>query len=81
MRLRHRSGSPLRKQLKQALKKRGAGKRVRVVQCGCLDLCPKHGVTLARGRELGDTKKLRVVKNDDDLQMVIDWLLTPGVGV
>ncbi|HEY9547068.1 MAG TPA: hypothetical protein VIR56_13745 [Solimonas sp.] len=69
------SGPPLRKQLKHALKSQGVGKRIRVVQCGCLDLCPKHGVTLARSRELGDDKKLRVVRNGDDLQRVVDWLL------
>lgn len=73
------SGPPLRKQLKHALKSEGVGKQIRVVQCGCLDLCPKHGVTLARGSELGDAKKLRVVSSGDDLRMVVDWLL-PGTG-
>lgn len=74
-------GPPLRRQLKRSLKTTGVGKRIRVVQCGCLDLCPKHGVTLARGRELGDAKKLRVVKNGDDPQAVVDWLLAAEVGV
>jgi hypothetical protein len=76
-----RPSPPLRKRLKQALKTTVAGKRIRVVQCGCLDLCPKHGVTLARGSELGDAKKLRVVKNGDDPQMVVDWLLAADVSV
>lgn len=71
-------GPSLRKQLKSALKSRGAGKRLRIVECACLDLCPKHGVTLARGSELGDAKKLRVVRNGDDPQRVVDWLLTPS---
>lgn len=73
------SGSSLRKQLKQALKSHGEGKRVRVVACACLDLCPKHGVTLARGSELGDAKKLWVVRRGDDPKMVVDWLLAPTV--
>lgn len=77
------SGPPLRKQLKHALKAQGLAKQIRVVSCSCLDLCPKHAVTLARGRELGgapgDAKKLRVVRHDDDLQMVVDWLLAKPV--
>ncbi|NKF23699.1 (2Fe-2S) ferredoxin domain-containing protein [Solimonas marina] len=69
---------PLRKWLKRELKARGAGKRLRIVECGCLDLCPKHGVTLARGRELGEgRKKLRVLRPGDDPQCVLDWLLDP----
>ncbi|NGY04723.1 (2Fe-2S) ferredoxin domain-containing protein [Solimonas terrae] len=71
-------GPPLRKQLKQALKARGLGKRLRVVPCGCLDLCPKHGVTMARGSELRDAGKLRVLRNGDDPRTAIDWLSDLG---
>jgi hypothetical protein len=67
-----RDGLPLRKVLKQALK--GAAPRMRVVECACLDLCPKDGVTLALGSELGDARKLRVLRNGDDVQRVVDWL-------
>ncbi len=72
-------GQPLGKWLRQALKARGEGKRFRIVQVDCLDLCPKHGVTLARGAELGRLRKpLRVWRDNDDPQRVIDWLLQAG---
>ena len=65
----------LRKWLKHALKARGLKKRVRVVESGCLDLCPKRGVVLARGSELaGIGKKLRVHRQGDDRQALIEWL-------
>ncbi|WP_051362386.1 (2Fe-2S) ferredoxin domain-containing protein [Solimonas soli] len=71
------SGRPLRKELKRRLKAQAGGPRVRVVDCGCLDLCPKHGITVARGGELATDKPLRVLRNGDDLERVIDWLRTP----
>jgi hypothetical protein len=42
----------LRGEIRHALKARGLGKRVRVVETGCLDLCPKDGQTVATGRLL-----------------------------
>jgi hypothetical protein len=42
----------LRGEIRHALKARGLGKRIRVVETGCLDLCPKDGQTIATGREL-----------------------------
>jgi hypothetical protein len=71
-------GTSLRKWLRRALKREGLEKRVRVVETGCLDLCPKHGVTLMRGRELADsTKPLRVLRLGDDPQILLDWLADP----
>ena len=66
---------PLRKWLKRELKARDLGRRVRIIDCGCLDLCPKRGVTMALGRELGDTKQLRVWRDSDDPRRVLDWVL------
>lgn len=70
-------GTPLRKWLKRELKARGLGKRIRVVDSGCLDLCPKRGVTLARGSELMRSKPLRVHRAGDDPERLIEWLLLP----
>jgi predicted metal-binding protein len=70
----------LRKWLKRELKSRGLKKRLRVVECSCLDLCPKRGVVLARGSELAsDRKKLRVHRLGDDPQALIDWLANAPV--
>ncbi len=68
----------LRKWLKRELRDRGLKKRIRVIECGCLDLCPKRGVVLARGSELAaDGRKLRVHRQGDDPRNLIDWLLPP----
>lgn len=68
--------SSLRKWLKRQLKALGYKKRIRVVECGCLDLCPKRGVVLVRGSELaGAGKKLRVHRQGDDPQQLVDWLI------
>ena len=66
--------SSLRKWLKSQLKALGLKKRIRVVECSCLDLCPKRGVVLARGSELGQAQKLRVHRRGDDPQRLLDWL-------
>lgn len=67
---------PLRKWLKRELAERGLKKQVRVVEAGCLDLCPKKGVTLALGSELAasDQKKLRVHRRGDDREALIEWV-------
>ena len=65
----------LRSEIKQALKNAGH-RELRVVACGCLDLCPKDGVTVARGRDLAiKPPVLRVIGEDDRLDDVVDWLL------
>ncbi|MBN8481999.1 MAG: hypothetical protein J0L88_10470 [Xanthomonadales bacterium] len=51
----------LRSELKQALRSRGI-RDVRVVACGCLDLCPDHGIAVILGADLADDPRgLRVV--------------------
>ena len=66
----------VRKALKSGLK--AAGRRdVRVIASGCFDLCPKRGLTLARGRDLGDAAKLHVLDNGDDVDVAVRWILTP----
>ena len=65
----------LRGEIKHALKHAGR-RELRVVACGCLDLCPKNGVTLARGRDLAiKPPLLRVIGEDDRMQDIVDWLL------
>ncbi|MGH8173833.1 MAG: hypothetical protein ACREPX_11870 [Rhodanobacteraceae bacterium] len=64
----------LRSDLKHALKK--AGRRdIRVIASGCFDLCPKRGVTIARGADLGAPARLHVLDNRDDVEVVERWLL------
>jgi len=72
--------SSLRKWIKRELKVRGLNKRIRVVESGCLDLCPKRGVVLALGSELaGEGKKLRIHRRGDDPRALLDWLCAqPG---
>ena len=68
----------LRSEIKQALKNAGH-RELRVVACGCLDLCPKDGVTIARGRDLAiKPPVLRVIGESDRLDDVVDWLLDDG---
>ena len=68
----------LRSEIKQALKNAGH-RELRVVACGCLDLCPKDGVTVARGRDLAiKPPVLRVIGESDRLDDVVDWLLDDG---
>lgn len=40
------------KELKGAVKSEGGGKTTRVVEVGCLDLCPKRRLTVATGQDL-----------------------------
>lgn len=40
-------GKELRSELKSALKASGRKRDVRVVGCGCLNVCPKHAITVA----------------------------------
>lgn len=42
----------LRGQIKKALKDRGLGGRIGVVETGCLDLCPNGAQTIATARQL-----------------------------
>ncbi|HJT97777.1 MAG TPA: hypothetical protein VJ696_05625, partial [Rhodanobacteraceae bacterium] len=64
----------VRKALKRALKE--AGRRdLRVIASGCFDLCPKRGVTIARGRDLGVPARLHVLDNGDGVELAARWLL------
>ncbi|MEP7042920.1 MAG: serine hydrolase domain-containing protein [Dokdonella sp.] len=65
----------LRRELRGQLKAEGR-KDVRVVACGCLDLCPKHGVTVARSGELAARPPaLHVLDNSDDSAVLHRWLV------
>ncbi len=63
----------LRAEIKQALKRRGLGKSVRVLETGCMDLCPEGGQTVATGRQLGQGR-LCVVGAQTDGEAVADLL-------
>ena len=65
----------LRGELKRALKQAGH-RELRVVACGCLDLCPKDGVTVARGRDLAmQPPALRVIGERDRVEEIVEWLI------
>jgi predicted metal-binding protein len=67
----------VRAALKAALKRRSAAKgwgRVRIVQTGCFDLCPKRRQVLASGRTLAQGK-LVVVDADMDAEGALEALL------
>jgi hypothetical protein len=63
--------------LKNALKRLGPAKgwgKVRIVQAGCFDLCPKHRQVLASGRTLANGR-LVVVDADLAADAALDALL------
>lgn len=65
----------LRGDLKRAIKEAGH-REIRFVTCGCLDLCPKKGVTVVRGRDLAiKPPELRVVSADDSIEDIVNWLV------
>ncbi len=65
----------IRSQLKVALKDRRWGK-IRVVECRCLDLCPKRRQVLASARTLAD-RRLVVVDPQFDTVLALTQLLGP----
>ena len=65
----------LRGELRGVLKAHGR-KDIRVVACGCLDVCPKRAVTVARSGELGaGAPLLHLLDNASDADALKDWLL------
>lgn len=67
-------GEPLRKTLKRALKSGAWGRKVRVVETSCLDLCPKRRVAVATGAQLA-AGRLMVVAPGAPAETVLDALL------
>ena len=66
------------KHLKSILKDSGAGKRIRIVDSTCLDLCPKNLITLALGREITRGRLLvaapdRVEETATAILARLDW--------
>jgi hypothetical protein len=64
----------LKGEVKDALKRLGLGKRVRVAEITCLDLCPKNGQTIALGSGLAKGR-LWVVDADADGDTVAKLVL------
>lgn len=65
----------LRGDLKRAIKQ-ADHRKLRVVTCGCLDLCPKDGVTVVRGRDLAiKPPLLRVIGADEPIEDIVNWLV------
>jgi hypothetical protein len=56
----HKGKTEPRGELKRALKRRGLGDSIRVVDSSCLDLCPEGGQTIALGRQLSEGRLLVV---------------------
>jgi|GEM_PF-4669630 hypothetical protein len=74
----------LRADLRSELKSRKC-KDIRVVACGCLDLCPKRGVTVVRGSELAEQPpRLHVLDNHAGIEALLEWTLgtahAPAIG-
>lgn len=65
----------LRDDIRQALRQRGE-RDLRVVACGCLDVCPDDGITIALGTDLAATPAaLRVVARKQPTEPLVDALL------
>lgn len=65
-------GKSERRRLKTAVKEAGRKHEVRVVASGCLDICPKHGVTVAHASRSLPTSYAIV-----DRETSLDALLAP----
>ena len=63
----------LRGEIKHALKRRGLGHAVRVVETTCLDLCPKGGQTVATKSQIADGR-LSVFGPEADGEAVVKVL-------
>ena len=63
----------LRGEIRHALKRRGLGHDVRVVETGCLDLCPKGGQTIATARRMSEGH-LSVFEPEADGERVVKVL-------
>jgi len=74
----HRGKTELRGEIKHALKHRGLGKRIRVVEVSCLDLCPKGGQTVATSRQMAEGR-LTVVEPGADGEAVVKLLFETPV--
>lgn len=72
-------GKPLRKTLKRALKSGAWGRKVRVVETSCLDLCPKRRIAVATGAQLA-AGRIAVVDRDAQAEAVLDALLPRAEG-
>jgi len=64
----------LKGEVKDALKRHGLGKSVRVAETTCLDLCPKNGQTIALGGGLAEGR-LWVLDADADGDTVAKLVL------
>lgn len=62
--------------LKEALRDRGRRRQVRVIQVGCLDICPRKGVVVVRGDAPGD---MMIVPEGLDPEQIAERLLGPAL--
>ena len=70
-------GKPLRKALKRELKSGAWGRKVRVVETSCLDLCPKRRQVAASPASLAEGRLL-VVEPGAEPARVLAALLAPA---
>lgn len=69
----------LRDEIRHAVRKRGE-RALRVVPCGCLDVCPDDGITIAIGTELAAVPaRVRVIGRKQPVDALID-VLVDGLG-
>ncbi|MEO8460443.1 MAG: hypothetical protein ABI451_07935 [Dokdonella sp.] len=66
----------LRRELRRMLSSRGK-RDFSIIECGCLTVCSTHGITVARGSDLGgDPSRLHVFHCDDGVAALCDWVLS-----
>lgn len=68
-------GRELRSAIKKAANDSGYGKRLRVAESGCLDICPKNGVTVCHVGRLRPAPTLAVLRPPFDARSVLRWVL------
>ncbi len=74
-----RAGKDLRRQLKRTLKETGRKRELRIVACGCLDVCPKRGTMTVLARNDGTTH-CAIVTDATNAAEALAPLLDQGVG-
>ena len=67
-------GEPLRRAMREALRRRGMRGRIGLVEVGCLGVCPKSAVTVAHA---GKTDDFFIVPKHFSADALLDRLLDP----
>lgn len=74
--MRRESLTDLRAELQKALRHRSV-RDFSVIECGCLNVCSKEGITVARSGDYGsDPSRLHVFHRDDGVATLCNWVLS-----